>query len=335
MKQIDIKPYNVSVRSDDVTTKYAKFVFAVNKCQNSTYKNDCFPDEQINKRLQHTKLSLSVYEAKVNSKSYSEPLSSSYIGKVFEFSTSLQRKYNILMNAIKFSSDDGLFFESINEYNSYHIDSITERIRLELGTELHPTNFGQINFEYSGKKEVYNRFYPKVQSIIPSIVAFYHISVFISKILIKFFKQGDLEEYVIKEIFDLNIYENLTNCKNEIKLSDLLKTIPKILPEKKEPETIFQNGSMNRIIEEQKENNNIIKENLEIENVHNDVVRKKVRKCSSTKEREKIIFDNFSNFSKIVEDLPNSTENNICYNDTNKNFVKVNNFFLNENEKYR
>ena len=182
-----------------------------------------------------------------------------------------------------------------------------------------------------------NRFYPKVQSIIPSVVAFFHISSLFSKILIKFFKKGDLEEYVIKEIFDLNIYENLSNCKNEIILSDLFITIPKILPEKKEPEKVFQNDSKSRIIEEQKEDNNIIKENIENENVHNDVDREKIIKFQSTKEREKIIFDNLSSFkssfSKKVEDIPISPENNNCYDESNKYFVKVNNFILNENEK--
>ena len=275
-KQINLKPYNVSVSMTQLPRlSVSSLRIYINKCENSTIKNDCLPDEVINKKLRDARFSILFFDSKVDTKSYYEPISPQENLKVFQFTTSLNRIFKVYMNIVTFFSDDGLIFEDIRKSTSYRIDDIKEQITLELGNNFYPGNLGQIEFKTSGKKEIFNRSYPKMQTIIPNLVAFYQISLMISKIIASIIYDGKLEEYVLSEVLEIKtnnyLYKSITN----VEFSELFKVIPKFSVENdifENRKKIIKNNSKSSIDKNKKNlkkesNNNFVRvENVKISN---------------------------------------------------------------------
>jgi len=228
MKCFDLKPYNIQIFGDENPGLPISYLhFFLNKCTNSTTKTDCLPQTEIDKKLAGVRMSFFFLNKDIDNLS-KNPIINFTDGKTFRFGSSIETKYFLELDEINLSLDEGLFFESMNYKKSYSIDKISTFQDNEIGGDLFPGTFGIIVLKCSGKQINYKRTYQKFESLFPLFYTIYYFSVLFFKILVKFLLKGNLEEYLFYKIFDNKTFSEIKNYDRRLRYEQLFTKNPSI-----------------------------------------------------------------------------------------------------------
>lgn len=290
---LNMKKNNITLHGNTIPgNAFSTINFYLNKCVNTTKKTDCFPNEEIDKRLNNIKLAVNIGDFDVNTKNQTDPFIPVRRGFLKQFSSTISRKHFYEINNIDFFSDNGLFFESFEKNSAYRIESSWESIKLDLGNQFFPTTFGNISFRGSGKKEIYNRTYQKITDFIPQIVSFYHIYILFAKFLVTFLTSGSLEEYFFSIIFNNNEFDDLKKSKMNINYEEILR-----------------NENLARKIEKIEKENNLRSEN--VENINSDKLKRNKSFFNPDKGNENNHDNKIKMKSVLVKRFKNKDDNDI------------------------
>lgn len=140
---------------------------------------------------------------------------------------------------MRFSSDDGLFFESKNNYNGFKFDNIRESVDLRGDNTLIKGTFNQITFTMSSKVKVISRAYEKMTTAFASIGGFANALIIITKTILFLWSDNNIIIYLSSILISKReadqFYSNFNSLsKFEIKKSEI-KMIKNLSKNNKEP----------------------------------------------------------------------------------------------------
>jgi hypothetical protein len=183
-------------------------------------KKNCLPKEEIINRLGSVRLTVNFGNKKIDKELY-DPFIDFTDGKILKFSSTLKTEYTFEMDALEFLSDEGLLFEKIVKHESSNIEKISMFQSLTIGTEFYPGTFGKLVFYGSGRKNIIQRKYDKIQSILTYLYAIYYISFWLFKLLSQIIFKGNFEEYLIYKALKFDQFLTLKNTNKKIDYKDL------------------------------------------------------------------------------------------------------------------
>ena len=183
---------------------YSFLNFYINKCVNSTNVQNCSSQEIIDKKLSQIFLSVLSIDNDINSKNLNSPIESFPKVDLLPFSSSIFKNYNVDINSIKLSSDNGLLIRDNHNHISYRTDRISESVDLRGINTLFPGTFGQVNYRSSGKIELINRSYMKFQNVFASLGGIFQFILIIGKLLVYMWSKNNMHEFIFNELFDDN-----------------------------------------------------------------------------------------------------------------------------------
>jgi hypothetical protein len=221
IKCFDLKPYNMHIFGDENPgLPQGILQFFLNKCTNTTTKNNCLPQNEIDKKLSSVKMSF-IFPNKDIDNLLTNPIINFTDGIILRFASSIDTKYFLEFDELNFSLDEGLFFESMNYKKSYKIEKMSVFQDNNVGGDLFPGSFGLVVLKCSGKQINYKRTYKKFESLFPLFYTIYYFTVLFFKILVKFLLKGNLEELLFYKIFDNDTFSKIKNLNNKLRYEDL------------------------------------------------------------------------------------------------------------------
>jgi hypothetical protein len=179
---------NLTVFGNEIQSNsdFALMGLFVNRCQNSTTKNDCLPADEVNLKLQTVFTQFVALSYFFDHSNYKSP------GQFYTFiesgtmSTNLFKKGDITLTASDYISDNGWIFENkiLQQYHSiskpvYNVDLKKEG--------LYPGSFGSLSLQFGNFKNLYTRNYIKIQFVIANIGGIMKSIFFMAKILSHYF----------------------------------------------------------------------------------------------------------------------------------------------------
>ena len=172
------------------------------KCQNSTElnKTDCYPEEEINKRLSQAFVSILFIDNEINSEDYQNPISPFLNMKILPITTSLFKNYFLEFSDIRYKSDDNLFFNSFEETQTYKLSEINENVDLRGDNTLFKGNFNQINFIMADETKIITRIYEKISNSFATIGGLTQALIILSKTILYFWSENNVLIYLISTI---------------------------------------------------------------------------------------------------------------------------------------
>jgi len=138
---------------------YSTLNIYIRKCIKSTSANktDCYPEDVIDKKLSQLFIGLIGIDNDIDSTDYQNPILQFYQNELLPLSSTIFKNYYKDMNVVKFNSNNGYIFDSINNYETYRSDKILESVDLRGKNTLFPATFSQITYRCSGKTEIHYR----------------------------------------------------------------------------------------------------------------------------------------------------------------------------------
>ena len=337
----DLKPYNVNIFGEHSPgIPHGFLVFYLNQCTNTTEKNDCLPQKELDKQLKEIKMSVIFPNIDIDNR-LSNPFVKFTDGKVFRFSNTLRTRYEFELETVDFLSDEGLIFEDVITHSTYQVGKYETLQYLSLGNRFYPGTFGNINFFGTGRKKTIQRSYIKIHSILPYLVSIYHIALILIKLIVNYFGGDSIDEYLFSSLIKNEDYEKFSEIKREIKYEDLFEKIQKPNEDQEHENLNFianpNRESMDYNHYEEKIEGGIFNENYSAKKKTNEINFQHSSFQNNNSSSQKHDFSSQKNNSlsqknnKELEEI-NGEKFNSKRKNSKKNTLR-NNFFPNEEEK--
>ena len=158
------------------------------KCTNTTERNDCYSDEEINDKLRTAKLFFSFYAetVEIDHNDRGSPLQSSLFTDKIELNFDFIYLFLYTIRNVIYQSDNGIIFENINKEEAFAFDALSNTYYIYSKEKqlLIPNALSviQINIasDYADK---YKRIYQKIQNVIANICGITNLIIFIFKMI--------------------------------------------------------------------------------------------------------------------------------------------------------
>lgn len=259
----------------------------VDKCTNTSLKNDCYPSEYIDSVLGRPHFIIRFKNNYINNNNINNPEISYIKSEMITFNSQMMKIITYQFNPIEYNTDFGYIFSDNKQLNFFkqseaNVDSFG----------LAPGNYAMLKFQFtmSKTKGVYYRNFEKFHTVMASVSAVTRLIIFVVGMLDNIFNEYYFYNYICNYI---NIYEHsdLSNWDYSNNLNKNLTTKKKV-------------NKINSLFAAQ--NNKKINDNNPPMNIENNIVpRKNLNPHSSKKnwEQFKDIAINNSNVINLKRDI--------------------------------
>lgn len=244
-------------------------VINIDKCTNTTEKDNCYPNDYIDRTLGRPHLILRFKNNYVNNNNIYHPEVSFLKNELITFNSQMMKMINYQFNTIEYNTDYGYILQDFQRRIFFkHSESIMDSLNLA------PENTGilKIQFSMTKTKGIYNRHFEKFQNVIASLGAIIKLLIFIFGYLNSIFNEDYYFNYICNYV---NLYEhskysswdysnNINSCKKKIdKINSI--SINKKIDIENSPVNDFKdirsiNRDLNFQLFKKNDNNEIIKE---------------------------------------------------------------------------
>ena len=102
-----------------IKLSFSYFDISIEKCQKSTRRKNCYPQEMIDKEPNSAILEYFYIDNKVNPLDKKEPIKSFFKNNIFEIQNESCNKIQSTINEIKIFTDDSLIFTNFKEEKTH------------------------------------------------------------------------------------------------------------------------------------------------------------------------------------------------------------------------
>jgi len=193
---------------------YSTLNIYIRKCMNSTAlnKTNCYPEDQIDKKLSQLFLSIISIEYDIDSNNFENPVLPYTKSEMLSLSSTIFKNFFKDMNIVRFISNNGFIFDKIQSYETLRTDKIVESADLRGKNTLFPGTFSQITFRCTGKTEIYYRSYLRFQAAFAYIGGVLQALILLGKCFVYFFSKNSMMNYLFMHLFN---YEEIKAILNE------------------------------------------------------------------------------------------------------------------------
>jgi len=197
---------------------YSTLNIYIRKCINSTAANktDCFPENVIDQKLSQIFFNLVGIDNDIDSSNYGNPILQFYQNELLPLSSTIFKNYFKDINVVKFNSNNGYIFDTIDKFETYRSDKILESVDLRGKNTLFPGTFSQITYRCSGKTEIHYRNYIKIPATFAYIGGILQVILLIGQGLVYLYSKNSMLNYLFLHIFDFDEMKNELNKDKKI-----------------------------------------------------------------------------------------------------------------------
>ena len=256
---------------------------------------NCFPEDEINKKLSQTFLFILFIDNQINSEDYKNPINSFQNMKTIPTSSSIFKNFFLKFSDVRYKSDDNLFFSSFEEKQTFKFSDVSENVDLRGDNTLFKGTFNQVNFIMADDTKIISRLYEKLSSSFAQIGGLAQAIILFTKFILYFWSENNILIYLISTI-----------------ISD------------EEKEKFFDNENKNFNLNVWRRERNLTvkyekkKENLKIKN--NDINDNNVNSFVNNFNNDNLNNENY-NFQNLNLKKERDIEN--IANSSNENFIKI------------
>lgn len=273
--------------------EYATFDIAIQRCMNSTFKKDCFPQEVIEEKLTNFYFTIAYINNDIKLNDLNEPFKPFLEYQTTPLSISIYKSLTTEITDIRVKTDDNLIFYGQDEKKSYKILSTKESVDFKKEYPILKGVFSHFTFTTTGNQHIYDRTYKKVFNVVTDIGGFYNGIKFAAILILYIYSNNMILWHCIYLIF------------NESEIN------------KNYEDGNFNNNSFNDLNVDEI-NKNIINNNI----INNNSINSRIRNIDIEMERKRASRENdnpnSSNYANNSYKSGSFNESN-CNNSNNKN----------------
>jgi len=206
---------------------YSSLNIHIRRCLNSTAENktNCFPEDEIDKKLSQIYLNLITIENDINSNNYQNPILEYTKNDPLLISSTIFKTFFKEVNLVRFNSNNGFIFDTTEKFETYRTDKIKESVDLRGKNTLYPGTFSQVNIRSSGKIELFNRSYFKLQESFALIGGIIHVILLLGKMFVYIYSQNAMSNYLFLNLFEYDEIKKIFNKERIIKSKLILNQV--------------------------------------------------------------------------------------------------------------
>ena len=183
-----VKFLNYTIEGIFLHDKYSFIKFDFYQCVNTTNNgNKCKPKEQIDYYLNGTFATVEFTDISLDPSNYSNP-DSPQLGELYStVGNNFYREMHLFLKEVKFESDIGLVFSSIQSQKYIQLDYLSDMFSFKS-----QSNFCSLTLKLSNRIDVYKRTYIKFQTTLANIGGIVKAVTIIGQVLTYFFIQTNV-----------------------------------------------------------------------------------------------------------------------------------------------
>ena len=179
------------------------------ECKNTTERNNCKPQEYIDKYLKLQEISLYYIDNFVKTTNYRKPFERGMKEVFYYVSNSYTFYLTNYIHHLEVHSDDGLLFTTNHIKDSFKVDYLRDLTIYQKSD----TFFAQYTMQFNNVKEIYYRKYYKLQDLAAQVGGIFKILGVIFYIFSAFNSEHGYYEYLINSFFRINKESNTEQIK--------------------------------------------------------------------------------------------------------------------------
>jgi hypothetical protein len=155
----------------------------VNSCNNQTRNNSCPSEEILERYLKNVYLIMVYVDYEIDHYNYENPLKPILRTHTFPINWDIHSRYFFTFKSLIYNTDKGLVFEDKRVDRAYKFESNSQNVQIRKGSLLYSSTIGTITISREPILNVYDRSYPKIQTLLAKIGGLVQGVLFISKTL--------------------------------------------------------------------------------------------------------------------------------------------------------
>jgi len=295
--------------------EYSVFDVFLQRCVNSTFKNDCLPKEIIDEKLSNFFLIISYIDNDIKLDDPNDPFKPFLKHETFPLSNSVYKILKTKIADIRIKTDQNLIFNEYKETKNYKFQQFTESIDFRKDHSLFKGAFSHLTFETTGNTHKYTVIYKKILNVITDLGGFYNGIKFAATFVVYFYSNNIiLWKYISSLISTEEIEENIN------------KPIMKIDVVKIEPVSNLDGSNQNQIQNkinkhrslQHNNNNNHVNDNS-IDQIQNKLNKNRSLQYNNNNNNNNNSLYQIQNQNKLNLNNNRSLKNNNNNNNNNSN----------------
>lgn len=333
-----IKNLNESLKGIFQKSEYSFLFIELFECRNSTEKNNCKSQKEIDYYLDGTFISIQYQGLNIDPNNYHSPNLSTISEYYTTISHNFFKEIHIYFKKILISTDKGWMFPDIHTKKFSQFDHAEDMISLKNSEK---ANFLEFSIKFADIVQKYIRTYTKAQTVISNIGGFIKFIQSFFVCINYIFAEGNVYQRIINKIFyiDHNIISSnnnlitIKNFKSKTKDNNIFETIYSDFPKITKKNSFKQsniNSNKTKTIFNLNSNSSIGKNSFDIFPIHYNKnlenkseipIRKKKKKEDSNKRN---LFNKSEKQRNNCSKTPfNHLNNNSIYDNKNKDIKKI------------
>ena len=326
-----IKNLNESLKGIFQKSEYSFLFIELFECRNSTEKNNCKSQKEIDYYLDGTFISIQYQGLNIDPNNYHSPNLSTISEYYTTISHNFFKEIHIYFKKILISTDKGWMFPDIHTKKFSQFDHAEDMISLKNSEK---ANFLEFSIKFADIVQKYIRTYTKAQTVISNIGGFIKFIQSFFVCINYIFAEGNVYQRIINKIFyiDHNIISSnnnlitIKNFKSKTKDNNIFETIYSDFPKITKKNSFKQsniNSNKTKTIFNLNSNSSIGKNSFDIFPIHyNKNLEKKKKKKEDSNKRN--LFNKSEKQRNNYSKTPfNHLNNNSIYDNKNKDIKKI------------
>jgi hypothetical protein len=292
--------------------EFTAFDVYFQKCLNTTYVKNCFPEEYIDEKLKNFHLTISYIDNEIKLDDPNNPFVPFINHNSFPMSSTIYKILTTQIGDLRLNTDTNLFFKQDSETKSYKFQATYETTDFRNELSIFPGTFSHLAFETTGNIHRYTRNYKKLFNVITDIGGFYNGVKFIATLVLYIYSSNKNLWHFISVILSSEQIDESINRSPSIRRECILKE------ECKKEENKRNSLQSNKIyINPSNPANSHLKLDLSYQN------QKIPKTCQNRNSKELLNLNEIENI--------NNNNNNFNNENENENFNQSKGNFLNDN----
>jgi len=156
---------------------------AVNACNNQTRNNECPNETLLEQYLKNVYLIMVYMDYEIDHYNYATPIKPVVRTHTFPINWDIHSRYFFTFKSLFYNSDNGLIFEDKSTNQGYKFESNQQNLQIRRGSLLYSSTIGTVTISREPISNVYDRAYPKIQTLFAKIGGLVQGILFLSKAL--------------------------------------------------------------------------------------------------------------------------------------------------------
>ena len=170
-------------------------------CKNSSTSQNCAPQEEIDKYLGLTEVSLFTVDNLVKTRDYKHPYERTVKEKFYYVSNNFQVSITEYLKHLTIISDDGLLFTTNKTIDMFQHDYLMDYTIYQRDSK----TFVSFTVQLNNIREVYYRKYYKLQDLAAQVGGIFKTLLIIFYVITKFHSEHSYYEHLIKHFYDIKV----------------------------------------------------------------------------------------------------------------------------------